>query len=66
MSASAKDYRAIFMFPEGERVLDDLMEKFAGSPFVAGQPDTTAYKCGTKAVLEHILSQIDEAQRTKP
>ncbi len=66
MSASAKDYHAVFGFPEGQRVLEDLMDLFAKAPFVAGQADTTAYNCGTKAVLEHILAKIDEAQRTNP
>lgn len=62
MSAEAKDYQAIFSFPEGQAVLEDLMELFAKAPFAPGQPDVTAYNCGAKAVLEHILAKINEAQ----
>ncbi|OWQ92025.1 hypothetical protein CDN99_06615 [Roseateles aquatilis] len=62
MSATPTDYESIFMFPEGQRVLEDLMERFAKAPFVAGQPDQTAFNCGTKAVIEHIWAQIAAAK----
>lgn len=64
MSAEPKDYDAVFMFPEGQRVLEDLMAQFAGPPFVTGQPDRTAYNCGTKAVVEFILAKISKAQES--
>ena len=46
---------------DGVQVLDDLIERFGRAPFVPGQPDTTAYNCGAKAVIEHILAQIAAA-----
>lgn len=62
MTATPKHYATTFELPEGEQVLDDLIKRFGGPPFVAGQPDTTAFNCGAKAVLEHILAQIAAAK----
>lgn len=62
MAAEPRDYSAIFSFPEGEKVLDDLIKLFGGKPFVPGQPDTTAFNCGAKSVIEHILAQLDAYQ----
>lgn len=61
--ATPRDFLDTFSTAHGERVLEELMSLFAQSPFVAGQPDRTAYNCGTKAVLEHILAQQAEAQK---
>ncbi len=46
---------------DGQAVLDDLIRRFGGSPFVAGAPDQTAFNCGAKAVIEHIALQLDAA-----
>lgn len=59
--ATPDQYARAFTLLDGEAVLGDLMERFAKAPFVAGQPDATAYNCGTKAVIEHILAQIGAA-----
>ena len=57
--ATPKQYAAVFgMSGDAEAVLEDLARLFAGAPFVAGQADTTAYNCGTKAVIEHIHGRI--------
>lgn len=57
--ASPKQYFATFeQTNDGQAVLDDLARLFGAAPFVAGQPDTTAYNCGAKAVLEHIHAQL--------
>lgn len=56
-----KAYHYTFKSAEGEAVLADLMKRFALPPFVAGKPDQTAYNCGTKAVIEHIFSQVQAA-----
>lgn len=57
--ATPQQYRSAFeLFGDGQAVLDDLTAKFGRSPFVPGQPDTTAFNCGAKAVIEHIHAQI--------
>ena len=43
---------------DGVQVLNDLIERFGRPSFVPGAPDQTAYNCGAKAVIEHILAQI--------
>lgn len=62
--ATPKHYRDTFdLDASGQAVLAELIDKFGAAPFVAGQPDQTAYNCGTKAVIEHILAKIDAAAR---
>jgi len=64
MSATPDQYLSAFeLFGDGQAVLDDLTQLFGGAPFIAGQPDTTAYNCGAKAVIEHIHAQIAKAER---
>lgn len=63
MTATPAQYRHTFeLSNDGQAVLDDLVERFGKPPFAQGQPDTTAYNCGAKAVVEHILSQIAQTQ----
>lgn len=63
MTATPRDFLDTFSTAHGERVLEALMGEFAKSPFAAGQPDQTAYNCGTKAVLEHILAMKAKAEQ---
>jgi hypothetical protein len=59
----AATYRRCFLNQkDGGAVLDDLVRLFGRPPFVQGQPDTTAFNCGAKAVIEHIWSQIESAR----
>lgn len=51
------------LYGDGRAVLDDLQQRFGGPPFVPGSPDQTAFNCGARAVLEHILAQIDKAEK---
>ncbi len=61
--ASPQQYRSAFeLFGDGQAVLDDLVKKFGGPPFVPGSPDQTAYNCGAKAVIEHIYAQISASE----
>lgn len=61
-----EQYRSTFeLFGDGVAVLDDLIKLFGGPPFVPGQPDQTAYNCGAKAVIEHILARIDAANNPR-
>lgn len=60
--ATPQQYFSAFGLSDGQAVLDDLQERFGGAPFVAGQPDQTAYNCGAKAVLEHILLQLAKVE----
>lgn len=62
--ATPQQYLSAFdLHGDGQAVLDDLTRIFGKSPFVAGQPDATAYNCGTKAVIEHIHARMAEAER---
>jgi hypothetical protein len=62
--ATPEQYRNTFeLHNDGQAVLDDLARVFGGAPFVPGQPDTTAYNCGAKAVIEHLHAQIAKADR---
>ena len=64
MQATPQQYLHTFdLTNDGQDVLDDLTRLFAGAPFVPGQPDQTAYNCGAKAVIEHILARIAEADQ---
>ncbi len=62
--AEATAYRSTFeLYGDGQAVLDDLIALFGKAPFVPGSPDQTAYNCGAKAVIEHILARIAEADQ---
>lgn len=64
MSATPDQYRSTFeLFGDGQSVLADLLDTFGGRVFVPGQPDQTAYNCGAKAVIEHIIARIDAAEK---
>lgn len=64
--ATPQQYRSAFeLFNDGQAVLEDLVEKFGGPPFVAGQTDQTAYNCGAKAVIEHIYAQINAQENQR-
>ena len=61
--ATPQQYLSTFeLTNDGQAVLDDLARLFGEAPFTAGQPDTTAYKCGTKAVVEHIHAMLAKAE----
>ncbi len=65
MTATPTQYLSTFdLYGDGRAVLDDLIKRFGGPPFVAGAPDQTAYNCGAKAVIEHIAAQIAEGERS--
>ena len=60
--ANPNEYRNTFeLHADGQAVLDDLVRLFGAPPFVQGQPDTTAFNCGARAVIEHIHGQIAKA-----
>jgi hypothetical protein len=64
VTATPTQYLSAFeLYGDGRAVLDDLIKRFGGPPFVAGAPDQTAFNCGAKAVIEHIAAQIDKGQR---
>lgn len=62
MATPQQYFHAFGLAGDGQAVLDDLQQRFGGSCFVAGQPDTTAFNCGAKAVLEHILLQLAKVE----
>lgn len=62
MTATPQQYAAAFdLSNDGQAVLADLIELFGKAPFSPGQPDMTAYNCGAKAVIEHIVAKLDQA-----
>ena len=62
MQATPQQYQHAFeMSNDGQAVLNHLTDMFGGAPFVAGQPDQTAYNCGTQAVIAHIHTMISQA-----
>lgn len=62
-------YRSIFSSPIGQTVLVDLMSiaRMNATPFVAGQPDLTAFRAGQQAVLLHIcdILGMEPDERTR-
>lgn len=62
MATPHQYFHALGLTPDGQAVLDDLQRLFGAAPFVAGQPDVTAYNCGARAVLEHILAQLAQVE----
>jgi len=57
------DYRLVFTSKEGERVLQDLRERFYDrDTFVRGETDTTAYNQGARSVLFFIFRQLNDFQ----
>lgn len=54
-------YRAVFETPDGQWVLNDLARQvgLAGTPFVPGQPDTSAFNDGQQNVVKAILSTMN-------
>lgn len=54
---------------EGALVLDDLTRRFGGALFAKGGEEgrrETDYRLGRRAVLDHILGQINQAHDVPP
>lgn len=66
MATPQQYHHAFELSNDGQAVFDDLVQRFGAAPFVAGQPDQTAYNCGTRAVIEHISAMLDQAMRPQP
>jgi predicted short-subunit dehydrogenase-like oxidoreductase (DUF2520 family) len=61
--ATPQQYLGAFeLTTDGQAVLEELAQLFGGPPFVAGQPDRTAYNCGARAVIEHIHAMLARAE----
>lgn len=69
MTASASAYQRLFeQNADGRAVLEDLMRRFcAPQPFVPGADGEreTCYRLGQRAVLDHIINQINLANGVK-
>ena len=63
--ATAGNYRLIFdVEPMGQRILEDLVAKYCKSTYVRGGQDAereSCYRAGQAAVVNHILSKINQA-----
>tara|TARA_R100001015_G_C4595790_1_gene151008 strand:- start:474 stop:683 length:210 start_codon:yes stop_codon:yes gene_type:complete len=56
-----EDYKLVFKSSEGQKVLQDLRERFYDrDTFVRGELDTTAYNQGARGVLFYILRQLED------
>ena len=54
-----EDYKLVFKSDEGQKILQDLRERFYDrETFVRGEPDTTAYNQGARGVLFYIFRQL--------
>jgi hypothetical protein len=63
-AATPAEYALLFASKAGELVLEDLVNRFAGSTYVRGGLEAqreTDFRSGRRAVVEHILSQINRA-----
>lgn len=62
--ATSAEYALLFASKTGELVLEDLVNRFAGSTYVRGGLEAqreTDFRSGRRAVIEHILTQINRA-----
>lgn len=63
--ADAATYARVFEgHHEGALVLEDLIRRFGGALFVKGGEEgrrETDYRLGRRAVLDHIIGQINQA-----
>jgi hypothetical protein len=62
--ATASEYAHLFESKAGQLVLEDLVNRFAGSTYVRGGLEAqreTDFRSGRRAVIEHILTQINRA-----
>ncbi len=58
-------YKNVFRSPDGSTVLTDFIDKFyKHTSHTPGDPYTTAYKEGQRAVVIYILSRIEKAENT--
>lgn len=64
-TADAATYARVFEgHHEGALVLEDLIRRFGGALFVKGGEEgrrETDYRLGRRAVLDHIIGQINQA-----
>lgn len=63
--ATAESYQRLFeQNADGRAVLEDLMRRFSAQPcFIAGADGdrVTCYRLGQRAVIEHVVNQINMA-----
>ncbi len=65
MAQLARDYGERFGGAAGARVLNDLINHFAGVTYTRGEPEHTAYREGQRSVIEHIARCIGRAGQTE-
>lgn len=47
----------------GKVVIDHLTHKYWKNPYVAGDPNQTAFNAGAMSVLDYIIEQLNEAHK---
>ena len=63
--ATPQQYLSAFeLYGDGQAVLDDLTQKFCG-PLWHPDADERARRIGQREVVEHIISQIAQAQQPR-
>jgi len=67
--ATPAEYALLFESKAGELVLEDLVNRFAGSTYVRGGLEAqreTDFRSGKRDVVEFILRQINRANSAEP
>jgi uncharacterized protein (DUF1330 family) len=70
MPLPAEVYARIFDgTPEGQQILEELVARFGGNPYVRGGHEAdreTAYRAGQNRVVNFILGRVNEANGAPP
>ncbi len=70
MPLPAEVYSRIFDgTPEGQQILEELVARFGGNPYVRGGHEAdreTAYRAGQNRVVNFILGRVNEANGASP
>ncbi len=70
MPLPAEVYARIFDgTPEGQQILEELVARFGGNPYVRGGHEAdreTAYRAGQNRVVNFILGRVNEANGASP
>ncbi|WP_353094313.1 hypothetical protein [Methylibium sp.] len=69
-SLPAEVYARVFEnMPEGQQILEELIARFGGNPYVRGGHEAdreTAFRAGRNEVVQYILRRINQAHGADP
>ncbi|SDI65219.1 hypothetical protein SAMN04487926_12150 [Paraburkholderia steynii] len=67
--ATPREYEILFNSPTGQLVLEDLVNRFGAAAYVRGGLEAqreTDFRLGRRAVVDHILTQMNRAVGAEP